>query len=108
MKERKARGGGKVLRLVSLRPHSHNFHNPHNSHNLGLPQLPRYSEEVDIEKLNTIHQDLFGLMVEVQRVLQAGTGVIIKMQGRKKHHYLEKEVSDLKNSMSMIKKKKEI
>jgi len=30
------------------------------------------------------------------------------MQGRKKHHYLEKEVSDLKNSMSMIKKKKEI
>lgn len=28
------------------------------------------------------------------------------MQGRKKHHYLEKEVSDLKNSMSMIKKKK--
>jgi hypothetical protein len=39
---------------------------------------------------------------------QAGTGVIIKMQGRKKHHYLEKEVSDLKNSMSMIKKKKEI
>ena len=71
MKERKARGGGKVLRLVSLRPHSHNFHNPHNSHNLGLPQLPRYSEEVDIEKLNTIHQDLFGLMVEVQRVLLA-------------------------------------
>lgn len=30
------------------------------------------------------------------------------MQGRKKHHYLEKEVSDLKNSMSIIKKKKEI
>lgn len=27
------------------------------------------------------------------------------MQGRKKHHYLEKEVSDLKNSMSIIKKK---
>lgn len=36
---------------------------------------------------------------------QTGTGVIIKMQGRKKHHYLEKEISDLKNSMSMIKKK---
>ena len=68
MKERKARGGGKVLRLVSLRPH---FHNPHNSHNSGLPHLPSYSEEVDIEKLNTIHQDLFGLMVEVQRVLLA-------------------------------------
>lgn len=74
MKERKARGGGKVLRLVSLRPHSQNSrnsHNPHNSHNSGLPQLPRYSEEIDIEKLNTIHQDLFGLMVEVQRVLLA-------------------------------------
>ena len=71
MKERKARGGGKVLRLVSLRPHFQNSRNYHNSHNLGLPQLPRYSEEIDIEKLNTIHQDLFGLMVEVQRVLLA-------------------------------------
>ena len=71
MKERKARRVSKVLRLVSLRPHSYNFHNPHNSHNSGLPHLPRYSEEIDIEKLNTIHQDLFGLMVEVQRVLLA-------------------------------------
>lgn len=68
MKERKARGISKVLRLVSLQPHSHN---PHNSHNSGLPHLPSYSEEIDIEKLNTIHQDLFGLMVEVQRVLLA-------------------------------------
>ena len=71
MKERKARGGGKVLRLVSLRPHSNNLHNPHNSQNLGLGELPWFSDEVDIEKLNTIHQDLFGLMVEVQRVLLA-------------------------------------